>query len=99
MSDPELVAEIRLLAKSTTEMNDSVKKLVEAEIRRQERDTRQEELNIKTNKRLIQLEQWQHDLEIQRAKESQGRVVITKYWWVLLLVALSATSYITKTIF
>lgn len=93
MPDHELVMEVRLLAQAQSEQSKNIKKtnellerLVESEIRREEREHRQEEVNTRTDARLTALEEFKRDIEIKRSGEAKGMEVLGKYWWILLLI-------------
>lgn len=97
MTSRELQRNIQLMAESITQLSNNVSTLVESDIRRQERESRQQEFNNQIRDRVHVLENWQKDIEINRAKESQGREVLMKYWWLLMLIGMAATYKLTKT--
>ena len=76
----ELARSMQNMADSMSKLSDDLGTLLESDIRRQERETRQQELNQKTDRRLTEIEKWKHSLEISRAKESPGREFLMKYW-------------------
>lgn len=96
MSNRELNRDLQLMATAVTKMSESVSKLVESDIRRQERESRQEEFNNMARDRLHSLEDWKQGLEVKRARESQPREVLQKYWWVLFLIGGYAVYKLTK---
>lgn len=92
MSEQQLVLEVRLLARTQAEQskiisktNDLLERLIEAEIRREEKEKHQATVNCKTEERLVALEAFKRDIEIKRSGEAKGIEVLSKYWWVLLL--------------
>lgn len=97
MSNRELNRDLQLMATAVTKMSESVSKLVESDIRRQERESRQEEFNNMARDRLHSLEDWKQDLEIKRATESQGREALKKYWPILVAVGSYIIFQVAKT--
>lgn len=96
MTSRELQRSIQLMAESMTQLSNNVSTLVESDIRRQERETRQQEFNDQIRERVHDLEGWKQNLEVSRAKESQAREALQKYWWVLFLIGGYAVYKLTK---
>lgn len=96
MTSRELQRNIQLMAESITQLSNNVSTLVESDIRRQERETRQQDFNNQMRDRVHDLEGWRKDIEISRAKESQGRDMLNRYWWVLMVAGLAAVHWLTK---
>lgn len=96
MTAREMHRSIQTMAESITQLSNNVSTLVESDIRRQERETRQQDFNNHARGRLESLEEWKQDLEIKRASESQGREILNRYWWVLMLIGGYAVYKLTK---
>ena len=96
MTDHELATEIRLLTQNSQKTNEILEKLVESDIRRQERDTRQEEFNSRTTADIKELKEWKREIEIQRSAEARGIDTLSKYWWVLLLLGAFVAYHVTN---
>ncbi len=92
----EVRTEIKQMAASVDKMAGAVQTLVENDIRKQEREDRQIDLNDRTGKRLLKLEEFREDILISRATESSAREFLNKYWPILSIVAVVATAYLTK---
>ncbi|CAH9016421.1 hypothetical protein VP137E351_P0061 [Vibrio phage 137E35-1] len=86
MTSRELQRDMQTMTNSITQLSENISKLVESDIRRQERDLRQQEFNDQIRDRVHDLEDWKQDIVISRAKESQGRDILMKYWPLLLLI-------------
>lgn len=93
----EVRTEIKQMASSVDKMAGAVQTLVENDIRKQEREDRQVDLNDRTGKRLLKLEEFRENILISRAKESPARDFLNRYWPILSIVAIIATAYVTKT--
>ena len=96
MTAREMHRSIQTMAESITQLSNNVSTLVESDIRRQERETRQQDFNNHARGRLESLEEWKREMEISRAKESQGREILQKYWPILLALGTFITYQIAK---
>ncbi len=96
MTSRELQRDMQTMAKSITQLAENISKLVESDIRRQERESRQQEFNEQMRNRVRNLEDWKQCIDISRAKESQGRDFLMKYWPILLLIGSIAAFKLTR---
>ena len=79
-----------------SELTGVVKALAESDIRRQEREDRQQETNSRIIDDVKVLKEFREDIIVSRAKESPARDWLSKnYPWLVVIAAL-ATAYISK---
>ena len=74
------------MSKNIAEMAKSIKALAESDIRRQEHEKVQAELNARVIRRLDLLDVEVSNIKLQRASEKQARDFLFKWWPVLLIV-------------
>ena len=82
------------IADSVASLADSVKTLTERDIRIQEREFRQTETNKELKCMLQDVKEKVYKIELERAKESQSRLFLYRYWpsmLVLMNVVLSGS--------
>lgn len=92
----EVRVEIKQMARSVDKLSNAVQTLVENDIRKQEREDRQAELNDRMGERMLKLENFREEILIKRGEESTSRNWLMKnYPWLVVLVILFA-AYITK---
>lgn len=92
----EVRTEIKQMAASVDKMAGAVQTLVENDIRKQEREDRQSELNERTSSRILKLEEFREEILIKRAKESPAREFLNKNW-PSLMALIVAGGYLLKT--
>lgn len=91
-----LDAQMTPMIQAIKDMASSIRKLSDAEIRREERESRQDAVNRSFGTRIEALERYRHALEIERAEEKPARTILKKYYWVLLLAGLITTAVVAE---
>lgn len=92
----EVRSEIKAMAQSVNKMADSVTALVENDIRRQEREDRQAEMNERINDRIHKLENFREDILIKRGEESTSRNWLMKNYPWLAVLAVIGIAWLSK---
>jgi len=80
------------------ELTGSVNTLVERDIRSQEKEHRQDEINNRLGGELKEAKKEIDAIKLARAEEAQGRKMLNKYYWVLGLIGLASTGIIIAAI-
>ena len=96
MASPELVHELKTLSRSMIKMSNSVTTLVESDIRRQEKESRQEEINNRLMIGLSDVTKEVEKIKLSRAEEKQGREALTKWWPVLAIGGAALVYQVTR---
>lgn len=87
---------------ATEKMAIAVQALVEHQARREERDEQQAKINSSVDGRLKTLEDDVTDIKLARAEERPARLVLNRYWWVLIVAGIALSGAIvvaTKELF
>jgi hypothetical protein len=80
------------------EMTVSIKTLTESQIRREERESRQAEINTALFKFKRETEQWRQDLDLKRAAEEPARAWLSKWWPTLGAVGVLSASPVIEAV-
>lgn len=77
------------------ETNQQLGELVTLMKVKEEREKRQEEINVETNSKLYKMDNRLSTIELGRAEEKQSRAFLMKWWPILLLVATAGSAAVT----
>lgn len=92
----EVRSEIKQMARSVDKLSNAVQTLVENDIRKQEREDRQAELNDRMAERVLKLENFREDILIKRSEESSSRNWLMKNYPWLAVLAVIGIAWLSK---
>ena len=92
----EVRNEIKQMAASVNRMADSVTMLVESDIRRQEREERQQDINSRVADDIRMLKNFREEILIKRGEESQSRTWLMKNYHWLVILAFAGIAFISR---